>query len=429
MAANGFKETDIGVIPEDWNVHKLKEIAFTTSGGTPSRQRKEFYIGDIPWVKSGELNDNYIWDTEEKITQEAIDNSSAKWLNPETLLIAMYGATVGKTAILKIRATTNQAVCSVVPNDKINTDYLRYYFVHIRPHLLNSRYGGAQPNINQTILKDTFVLCPLRHEQDHIAYILQKLQQAIAQQEKIIAKTKELKRSLMHRLFTYGLRGEELKETEIGLMPENWEVVRFDDLADFKNGINFNIGQKGGKGILTIDVLNMYGERIDANLNNLYRVDIDLSNKSDYILRGNDILFVRSSLKREGVGWVSLFKEGIEPVTFCGFIIRARIKSDISLAEYLTYFFRSDVARKKLISSERVAITNINQGMLRSFLVPLPKIEEQQEIVDILTKVEDKLGQSQSRKQALQELFKTMLQLLMTGQVRVKDIDFGEACE
>ncbi len=226
-----FKETDIGLMPDDWKANKLKEIAFTTSGGTPSRQQKEFYTGDISWVKSGELNDNYIWDTEEKITKEAIDNSSAKLLNPETLLIAMYGATVGKTAILKIKATTNQAVCSVVPNEKINTNYLRYYFVHIRQHLLNSRYGGAQPNISQTILKDTIVLYPSRNEQNRIADILLKLQQAIEQQDKIIEKTKELKRSLMHRLFTYGLRGEELKETESGLMPESWEAKRVKDVC------------------------------------------------------------------------------------------------------------------------------------------------------------------------------------------------------
>ncbi len=429
---NGFKETEIGLIPEDWDVVKLEEVSEKLkAGGTPRTNIKEYWNGDIPLVKVEDVasNEKYLTKTLVSITKEGLESSSA-WIVPkDSILLSMYG-TAGEVVINKIPVAVTQNILGIIKNYKITTGFLYYA-------LIFSKNYSMSKITDKTIFK-YFTLAkakgllfslPSTPEQQKIASVLTKIQQAIEQQEQIITKTKELKRSLMQRLFTYGLRGVELKETEIGLMPESWEVVRFDDLADFKNGINFNIGQKGKKGILTIDVLNMYGERIDANLNNLYRVDIDLSNKSDYILRGNDILFVRSSLKREGVGWVSLFKKGIEPVTFCGFIIRARIKSDISLAEYLTYFFRSDVARKKLISSERVAITNINQGMLRSFLVPLPKIEEQQEIVDILTKVEDKLGQSQSRKKALQELFKSMLQLLMTGQVRVKDIDFGEDYE
>jgi type I restriction enzyme S subunit len=118
---------------EGWENKRIEEIAKTTSGGTPSRSNKNYYDdGNTLWVKSGELNDNYIIDTEEKITDEAIRNSSAKLFPVGTVLIAMYGATVGKTAILKREATTNQAICGIMPNHNLfNNEFLRSQLVGI----------------------------------------------------------------------------------------------------------------------------------------------------------------------------------------------------------------------------------------------------------------------------------------------------------
>jgi len=420
MTKSEFKETDIGLMPDDWKANKLKEIAFTTSGGTPSRQKKEFYTGDISWVKSGELNDNYIWDTEEKITKEAIDNSSAKLLNPETLLIAMYGATVGKTAILKIKATTNQAVCSVVPNEKINTDYLRYYFVHIRQHLLNSRYGGAQPNISQTILKDTIVLYPSRNEQDRIAYILLKLQQSIAQQEKIIAKTKELKRSLMHQLFTYGLRGEELKETEIGLMPKSWDIVEIDGIGEIVTGTTPPTKNKEyyeGGGFQFISPADL------GKTKYIYKAEKEISSEGlmvSRILPKDAVLVVCIGSTTGKVGLT--FKEKSTTNQQINTIICRE-----GLNPHFVYYllnFKSDYIHS-LSTPSPVPI--LSKGKFQRAIIPITKDrKEQDEIAEILSANDAKIEKAEIRKQTLQSLFKSMLQLLMTGQVRVKDIDFGE---
>ncbi len=149
-----------------------------------------------------------------------------------------------------------------------------------------------------------------------------------------------------------------------------WEHIEFGKIADFKNGINFEKEQKGVNGIPTIDVKNMYSDSCYVNTSDLYRVNKIID--SDYYLTKGDLLFVRSSLKEEGVGWTCLFNGESNSVTFCGFIIRARIK-DISKEEidpkYLTYFFRSDIPRKELVSgSGRVAITNINH---RDIVAPI----------------------------------------------------------
>ncbi len=118
------KET---ILPGHWQVKTLGEVCTTTSGGTPSRRNLNYYGGSIPWVKSGELNKGVIYDTEEKITDEAIKNSSAKVFPKGTLLIALYGATIGKLAFLGVDAATNQAVCGIFKSENVDSNYLFHY--------------------------------------------------------------------------------------------------------------------------------------------------------------------------------------------------------------------------------------------------------------------------------------------------------------
>lgn len=114
-------------VPKNWCWTRMENIAQWGSGGTPSRKIPEYYNGDIPWIKTGELNDDYIFETEEHITQEAIFHSSAKLFPENTVAIAMYGATIGKVGILGIAATTNQACACGVSNLLVNYKYLFYY--------------------------------------------------------------------------------------------------------------------------------------------------------------------------------------------------------------------------------------------------------------------------------------------------------------
>src|SRR5205809_5087596 len=135
---------------------RLGDIANTSSGGTPDRGVSSYYGGEIPWLKSGELNDAVVTEAQEFITQEGLDHSSAKIFPKGTLLIALYGATVGKTGILGIDASTNQAICSVTPkSDILNRNYLFWCLRNKRIDFLEKSFGGAQPNISQTFLQDT----------------------------------------------------------------------------------------------------------------------------------------------------------------------------------------------------------------------------------------------------------------------------------
>ena len=146
----------------------LKEIARTSSGGTPPRSAPGNYGGAIPWVKSGELGDSIVRQTSEFITDSALRSSSAKIVRRGALLMAMYGATVGKLGVLEIDAATNQAVCAIEPNDPEISTYLLYCLRALRPQLLRAAKGGAQPNISQGIIRELLIPVPVVEERERI---------------------------------------------------------------------------------------------------------------------------------------------------------------------------------------------------------------------------------------------------------------------
>ncbi|MDR3608951.1 MAG: restriction endonuclease subunit S [Ignavibacteriaceae bacterium] len=173
--------------PPSWSWVKLGNICETTSGGTPSRKIERYYKGNIPWIKSGELNFNTIKDSEEKINKEALDNSSAKLFPKGTLLIALYGATVGRLAFLGIDAATNQAIAAIYTPKNLSNKFLYWYLFSYREHLLKQRIGGAQPNISQGTLKNIPIPLPPLLEQ---IKIVNKIEELFSQLDSGIASLK-----------------------------------------------------------------------------------------------------------------------------------------------------------------------------------------------------------------------------------------------
>ena len=141
-----------------WEVKKLGEVCETSSGGTPSKTHTEYYEnGTIPWLRSGEVSQGYIYDAEIYISELGLNKSSAKIFPKDTVLIAMYGATVGEVGILCNPMCTNQAICGILPNDLYNSEFLRYVLLSHKDKYLSLASGGAQPNISQQIIKSTLI--------------------------------------------------------------------------------------------------------------------------------------------------------------------------------------------------------------------------------------------------------------------------------
>ena len=179
---------------EDWIECDLGTDCFTTSGGTPNRQNKSFYEGNIPWVKSGELDKGIILDSQEHISEDAIKNSSAKIFPKGTLLFALYGATIGKMATLGIAAATNQAICGIYENDVLISKYLYHYLSYKKRELIGKGIGGAQPNISQTILKQLLIpIAPLSEQRA----IVVKIEELFSDLDKGIDDLKKAKDQLV----------------------------------------------------------------------------------------------------------------------------------------------------------------------------------------------------------------------------------------
>lgn len=164
-------------LPVGWAAATLAQLGEWSSGGTPSRSRPEYFGGEIPFVKTGDLKDRWLSSIPESISQLGLDNSSAKLFPEGTLLIAMYGATIGKTARLSLEAATNQACAALLGNDA-NTEALDYVWAYLRSQVEDLRgqgKGGAQPNISQTLLKSYPIPLPPLPEQRRIVRKLDTL--------------------------------------------------------------------------------------------------------------------------------------------------------------------------------------------------------------------------------------------------------------
>ena len=199
-----------GVSDESWEEKKLGEICKIGSGGTPSRKHAEYYNGNIPWIKTGELAWNVITEAEEYITEEAVLNSSAKMHCAGSVLVAMYGQglTRGKAAILGINATTNQAVCSLKPLELLMSEFLFYYFMKNYWQFREEAVGGNQPNYSAKMISSWIISLPTLPEQHEIVRLIDDLlaRERAAQQatEQALASIDLMKKSILARAF----RGE-----------------------------------------------------------------------------------------------------------------------------------------------------------------------------------------------------------------------------
>lgn len=226
---------------------KLRELcAKVTSGGTPSRAHPEYYSpndGGHLWFKSKELLDCALTDSEERISDSGLKNSSAKYLPAHTVLIAMYGANVGQLAWLRRPATVNQAICGLVVEPRAaDHQYVFYALMDTRAGLVAQAQGAAQQNLNQDKIKDFEIPCPPVATQRRIASILSAYDDLIENNTRRIAILEEMARRIYEEWFVrFRFPGHEavrMVESELGLVPEGWPVVRLDEVLVLQRGFD-----------------------------------------------------------------------------------------------------------------------------------------------------------------------------------------------
>jgi type I restriction enzyme S subunit len=209
---NGQKD-EVSRLPKNWRIKTLSEVADWTSGGTPSSKDATLYGGDIPWVVIGDLTEGVVLETEKMITKKGLNSSSAKKLPAGTVMVAMYGASIGRTGVMGKEMTTNQAIACGIPNNElILGQYLLYFLQSQKNEFIAAGKGGAQPNISQGVVKSWQIPLPPIDEQQQIINEIDSQLEHLAQAnnviEILIRESTALRRSLLQAAFTGQLTNE-----------------------------------------------------------------------------------------------------------------------------------------------------------------------------------------------------------------------------
>lgn len=221
----------------EWKDVRLGDLCYKVcSGGTPKSTCSAYYDGGtIPWLNTKEINYNRIYQTESHITEEGLNNSSAKWIDANSVIVAMYGATAGRVAVAKIPMTTNQACCNLmIDKSKADYNFIYYYLSNNYKHLLSMANGAAQQNLNAQVIKDFIVSLPEIDEQHRISSFLSSLDDKIAVNRRICENLEAQAQALFKHWFIdfAPFKNGKFVESELGMIPEGWSVGKFGDIAD-----------------------------------------------------------------------------------------------------------------------------------------------------------------------------------------------------
>ncbi|MDF7807286.1 restriction endonuclease subunit S [Pontiellaceae bacterium B12219] len=376
----------------DWVETTLGELFFTTSGGTPSRKYKAYYEGTIPWVKSGELDKGLILDTEEKITEEAIKNSSAKKFPEGTLLIALYGATIGKLAFLGVEAATNQAICGIFENDNFNSKFLYNYLLFRKPKLISQGSGGAQPNISQTILKKLKIpLAPLPEQRAIVAKIealFSDLDSGVADLKTAQAQLKIYRQAVLKKAFEGGRK-----------------VVSAQEVTRVISDGDHQAPPKATTGIPFIVISNIKKNKIDFTHTKFVPTEYFESLKETRRPQKGDVLYTVT-----GSFGIPAIVSSDKDFCFQRHIGLLRPNERIS-SEYLFYVLQSpDLFKQANEGATGTAQKTVSLKNLRNFKIPLCSLEEQRQIVkeiearlSVCDEVEETIFQALEKAEALRQ--------------------------
>ena len=383
---------------------KIKDFCRTGSGGTPSRKNSNYYEGGIiPWVKSGELRENVIYDTEEHITELALQETSVKLVPKDAILLAMYGATVGRMAILGAEATTNQAICHIIPDEKFaDRDYLYHFLQHIVPELIAKAIGGAQPNINQQIIKDMKVPLPPLGEQRRIAAVLDKADALRQKRRAALAKLDTLLQATFLDMF-----GDPVTN------PMGWEVKLFDDVCDSRLGKMLDAKQQtGNHSRKYLRNANVQWDMFD--LDDLLEMDFNEKDRKKYELQNGDLLICEGG----EVGRTAIWHGQIEECYFQKALHRARVDPHLVTPEYMLYYMWLMAKNHGLKDHTTSAtIAHLTGVKLKKLPVPLPPIKQQQKFTSLYQKNFLFRGKMTDAVQHLDNLFHALQQRAFNGQL------------
>ena len=410
-------------IPESWKWVRVGNIGSWSAGATPSRTKPEYYGGNVPWLKTGDLNDGYIESVPETITQLALDNTSVR-LNPiGSVLMAMYGATIGKLGILSIPATTNQACCACIVCQSMYNKYLFYFLMASRIRYIKMGEGGAQPNISKEKIVSSLLPLPPLAEQKRIVAKIEELLPYIDRYEKAWSKLEDFNKrfpgDMQKSVLQMAIQGKlveqrpeegtgeelyqqiqvekqklikegrikkekplpEISDDEIPFdIPESWKWVRMAEIIDVRDGTH-DTPKYVTDGVPLVTSKNLVCGKIDFESTKLIsHQDAEMINMRSAV-NDNDILFAMIGT----IGNPVLVKKDREFAIKNMALFKA-INKQLFNMNYLLLFLSNEQHEMKKKASGGVQ-SFVSLKFLRNYLIPLPPLAEQKRIVEKLDEI------------------------------------------
>lgn len=397
----GYKPSPLGPIPEDWEVKRLGDFSTFFSGGTPKSGNALYYNGTTPFIRSGEINRDK---TELFLSQEGIDNSSAKFVEVGDILYALYGANSGQCSLSKINGVINQAILCIRP--EADRYYIMTFLQLNKDHYYNSYLQGGQGNLSGEIVSNYKIAIPPTGEQERICAVLQLWDTAIEKQTALIEKFTLRKRGLMQQLITGKKR---LK----GFSGE-WKEVRFGDVASINRGgsprpIEQYLTKGEGFNWIKIGDVGVNAKYITSTEEKIIKEGLS---KTRFVKSGDFILSNSMSFGRPYI-------LKIEGCIHDGWLVIQEYDKTFNI-EFLYYIlgYDSTLAQYKSMAAGS-GVLNLNKEIVKEVLLKVPSIKEQTAIASILVNADKEIELANKKLARLQEEKRGLMQVLLTGKKRL----------
>jgi len=436
MIKNELKYSGIfwlGNIPEKWIIKRIKDLTTTKSGTTPATNVVDYYEnGKHNWIRTTDLNDSELFDTEYKLSDLALEKCRLSFLPIDTVLVAMYGGfgTIGKNAILKKASTINQSVCAILPSKKnLDSNYLLYFLKYFRADWRLFADGTRKdPNINQDAVKNLFIIYPTLSEQTAIASYLDQKTSAIDRKvsllEQKITHYQQLRKSLINETVCRGLdKNVKLKDSGIewiGMIPKHWEVRRLKDVCAFINrGTPPTYDETGSFKVVNQATFSK-GFWDESSL----RFSQSLEVKPRGLLKENDILI--ASTGGGVLGKVFFFKRKESGYIADSHITILRDNRKNYFSKFVYYYFSEKFKLiNDILAKGSTNQTELQKDWLLAFFICIPPQLEQTSIATYLDEKTQKIDliitNITTQIATLKELRKTLINDVVTGKLKVSE--------
>lgn len=407
-----YKQAEVGMIPNDWDIADLGNLSVISSGGTPSRSVSRFWSGPIPWVTTAEVDFREILRTGQSITRAGLENSAATLLRPGTILMALYGQgkTRGKVGVLGIEAATNQACAAISPNARVDGEFLFHYLRSQYRIIRKLSNTGNQENLNSSIVRSIRVILPPKHEQRAIAEALSDVDGLLGSLDKLIAKKRAIKQAAMQQLLT--------GKTRLPGFSGEWETKRLGDIGIFSKGRGIKRDDVSDLGVPCIRYGELYTRYHNYITHPVSRISSAVA-ATALPIKHSTLLFAGSGETAEEIGKCAAYL-GTEEAYAGGDIVVLTPREGDPL--YLGHLMNHQtVVEQKARMGQGDAVVHISAGNLAQIEVSLPPKAEQTAIAAVLSDMDAEITALEQRREKTRALKQGMMQQLLTGRVRLVD--------